>query len=1073
MGWERKRGKLLDLNKLLLNDADNFPVKAGDVSHLNGIRYVITLDSDTRLPRDAAYNLVGTLAHPLNRAVIDRTTNTVVEGYGILQPRVGVSIESAHKSRLASIYSGETGIDIYTRAVSDVYQDLFGEGSFTGKGIYEVKTFQRVLDNRFPCNTLLSHDLIEGTYARAGLVSDIEVIDDYPSHFSAYCRRMHRWVRGDWQILRWLFPKVPDFSGKQVPNPLPLLSRWKIFDNLRRSLIELNLFVLLLAGWFLFPGGALYWTLLTLGLLLIPTCVQLFFSLLPIMRAANLKVFLKERANNFVTGHLQVFVMLVLLPQKTFVQLDAIIRTLARLALTHRNLLEWETAAEAEGSARRKSAVEIYLALTSWFALAVGVSLFAFRPAALPAAIPILVLWQFATLFTRWINRPPRRRNNQLAPEANIFLRLAALATWRFFREFSNAGNNWLIPDRVQEEPTAVVHTLSPTNLGMLLNARLAAHQLGYLTLQELIEQTEETVRSAKRLPRFKGHFLNWYNTQTLQPLPPKFISTVDSGNLAASLLALKQGCLAATQEALFGPQAWQGICDHIAFVARLLNGKTPPVEAVGCIQELQRIIKGVGTEPSEWVAALPSLQKELRKGLAALAVVSPNSADGQQRPMGELAWWMTETLARTERLQRMVETLASWLLPEYRHLAIEESTQEITLNSLPAIAATLEKHLDSAVSQGGETHTAETRESFQSRLNVCVRNSEELTARLHRLADEADELFHAIDFRFLYHRKRKLLSIGYDVEAGEFAKPCYDLLATEARTATLLAVAKGDIGQESWFHLGRAPAAEQGKTSLLSWSGTLFEYLMPLIWMRSYPGTLLDNSVFSVVLCQKKHAKKKGVPWGISEAAFSMRDDGGLYQYRAFGLAGLAQDPDASSDLVIAPYATFLALMVDAPSASGNLKAMHEKGWLGRFGFYESADYSSTPMSAGANYELVRCWMAHHQGMSLLAVCNLQCQSALQRWFHQDPLVMATELLLHEKASMATPEEVSPAANGRLFPLQRKVETLVRSAGQQPGREGRRIFAPFRTSEKAAEQKLMPAMPDPQPNEEEPSPQA
>jgi hypothetical protein len=1017
MGWERKRGKLLDLNKFLLGEEDNFPVKMGDLSVLPQVRYVITLDSDTRLPRDSAYKLIGTMAHPLNRAVINKRTNTVVEGYGILQPRVGVSTESARKSRLASIYSGETGFDIYTCAISDVYQDLFGEGSFTGKGIYEVETFQRVLGNRFPSNALLSHDLIEGIYGRAGLVSDVEVIDDYPSHFSAYCRRMHRWVRGDWQILRWLFPSVPDFHGRRVPNPITLLSRWKIFDNLRRSLIELNLFLLLLAGWFVFLGGALYWTVLFLALLLTPTYVQSFFSLLQIKELNNLKGSLKERANAFITGHLQVFVMLVFLPHKAFVMLDAIVRTLARITFTHKNLLEWETAAEAEAGTRKKTAVEVYLGLTPWFALCAGVSLAFVRPSALTVAAPILLLWLLAGVFSKWINQPTRRRRKPLSPQDTDFLRHVSLATWRYFREFSNSGVNWLIPDRVQENPPAVVHVISPTNLGILLNARLAAYELGYLTISEFVEQTEETIKSAKQLPRFRGHFLNWYDTQTLSPLPPKFVSTVDSGNLAACLWTLKQASLSLLTEPLLSTPKWQGIRDHLSLLQQLLNQKTAPPEVVLHIQTAAVKADGLGEDPTGWFVLLCDLENEIREVMGAISFTKSESGSSEYSPADELSWWLSETLVRIERAKRDVQTFEPWLLPEYRSLLFSVPEQDITLDALPSIIAEMEKQFNESPNHAENDDSAGCLQSLRSRLKVSFDRASELSERLRGLAAEADELLNEMDFRFLYDRKKKLLRIGYDTENHQLAKSFYDLLGSESRTATFIAIAKGDIRQEAWFHLGRARALEQGETVLVSWSGTLFEYLMPFLWMRSYSGTMLNQGMFSAVTCQQKYARKRNIPWGISEAAFSARDHKGIYQYAPFGLPGLAVDPDASMDLVVAPYATLLALLVDASAATQNLMTMWDKGWFGRYGFYESADYSNGPEPGTRDYELVRCWMAHHQGMSLLALCNLLAQSPLQRWFHQEPRVMATELLLHEKIPFTAPEEIATArpSHGRL----------------------------------------------------------
>jgi cyclic beta-1,2-glucan glucanotransferase len=1036
MGWERKRGKLLDLNKLILGEEDNFPVKVGDLSILPHVRYVITLDSDTRLPRDTAYKLVGTLAHPLNRAVIDRKTNTVVEGYGILQPRVGISIESARKSRLASIYSGETGFDIYTRAVSDVYQDLFGEGSFTGKGIYEVATFQRVLGNRFPSNALLSHDLIEGVYGRAGLVSDVAVIDDYPSHFSAYCRRMHRWARGDWQILRWLLPSVPDFFGRRVPNPITLLSRWKIFDNLRRSLIELNLFLLLLAGWFVFPGGAFYWTVLILALLLTPTYIEALIFMLQVRRTNNLKGFLKERTNVFVAGHLQVFVMLVVLPNKAFVMLDAIVRTLTRLAITRRNLLEWETAAEAEAGTRKKTAVEVYLALTPGFALAAGVSLAFLRPSALVAAVPVLSLWLLAGAFTKWIDQPPRRRKKPLETQDVAFLRHASLSTWRYFREFSNAGVHWLIPDRVQEEPPAVVHVISPTNLGILLNARLAAQRLGYLTLTEFIQQTEETISSAKRLPRFGGHFLNWYDVQTLKPLPPNFVSTVDSGNLAACLWTLKQACLELINESLLPRGTWQGIRDHISLVQQLVNQKTLPPEVVLHIQELASRADRIGDDPADWIKPLSGLENQVQEAVAVLRSTKAEAGSDDRCPADDLSWWLSETLARIENMRGSVQTLAPWLLPEYRQLQLANPEQEITLVSLPAIIPDLEKQLNDLPLQAEDGVAAETIQSLRSRLGASLDRAAELSARLQRLALEADELLKEMDFRFLYDRKRKLLRIGYDVDAHQPAKSFYGLLASEARIATFIAIAKGDIRQEAWFHLGRARALEQGEEALVSWSGTMFEYLMPLLWMGSYSGTMLDEGMLSAVACHQKYARKRNVPWGISEAAYSARDHKGIYQYTAFGLPGLAVDPNASKDIVIAPYASFLALLVDSTAAARNLRLMWKNGWFGRFGFYESADYSNGQASGMADYELIRCWMAHHQGMSLLAVCNLLTQFSLQRWFHLEPQVMATELLLCEKVPFTGPEEAGLADRPQRSLHNPEREASIRSSLPEPAHE-------------------------------------
>src|SRR5579875_2457205 len=541
MGWERKRGKLLDLNQLLRNVFDPFPVKTGDLARLPRIRYVITLDSDTQLPRGSAQKMIGAMAHPLNRPVIDPDLNIVTSGYGILQPRVGISVHSASRSRLASIYSGQTGFDIYSRAISDVYQDLYGEGIFTGKGIYDVDALRQVLEHRFPRNALLSHDLIEGAYARAGLASDIEVIDDYPSHYSAYNRRKHRWLRGDWQIVRWIFNKVPDESGRLVENPITLISRWKIVDNLRRSLVEPATFALLIAGWFWLPGGPKFWTLVTLALLFLPIYFRLIFA---IVRAISEKswVVLRDALGDFVTSHASIALHIAFLAHQALVALDAIVRTIIRSSITHTRLLEWETATEAELGIRKRTPVDIDLDWMPVVAIVIGLGLI-LRPQAAPYALPFLVVWACAKLISNWLNRSPHEMQ-ELSEEDRLFLRGLALRTWRYFAEFSNEKNHWLIPDNVQEQPYRIAERLSPTNLGLLFNARQAALEFGYLMLPEFVAQSEATLATLPKLKRVEGHFLNWYDNITLKPLEPLFLSSVDSGNLAASLWSLKQGCL-------------------------------------------------------------------------------------------------------------------------------------------------------------------------------------------------------------------------------------------------------------------------------------------------------------------------------------------------------------------------------------------------------------------------------------------------------------------------------------------------------------------------------------------------
>ena len=836
MGWGRKRGKLLDLNQLLRGTFDAFPVKVGDLSVLPEVRYVITLDSDTQLPRDSAARLIGAIAHPLNRAVVDPGSRIVVEGYGILQPRIGISVQSATRSRLAALYSGQTGFDIYTRASSDVYQDLFGEGIFTGKAIYEVDTFRDVLDRRFPQNALLSHDLIEGAYARAGLVTDIELIDDYPSHFSAYSRRKHRWMRGDWQIMRWLRWRVPDFYGNMIPNPISLISQVKILDNLRRSLLEPSLVLLLLGGWLWLPGRPEYWTAATIVMWCVPVLSGLFFALLrvPLNRRA-LPAWLNDSLRNFRESSLVTMCSLIFLLHQALISLDAIVRSLGRVLVTRKKMLEWETAAEAEAAARSKSTVDVYLEWTPWIAVGLAAGICMLRPGALPAAAPLLALWILSLPFSSWLNRRPHPGRSGLRDEELQLMRESAERISRFFRDWSCPSTNWLIPDSVRETGEVDLR-ISPTNLGMLLNARIAALHLGVMPLAEFVFQTQQTLNCVVRLTKHRGHLLNWYDTQSLEPLQPLFVSTVDSGNLAASLWTLKQAAIAFASE--------------------------------------------------------------------------------------------------------------------------------------------------SAVKHGV---------------------TRELAEELQNIAEQCDRLVREMDFRYLYQRRTKSLSVGYDVGAERLDSSSYNLLASEARIASFVAIAKGDIPQESWFRLGRGHTRFRGEPVLLSWTGTMFEYLMPLLWMRSYPDTIIDRSMKAAVHSQREYGRSRGVPWGISESGYAAGPNG-EYGYAAFGIPELAMKREIPQGLVISPYSSFLAAAVEPSAAVTNLRQMQEFDWFGRYGFYEAISYSRS----GA--EAVRMWMAHHQGMSLLAIVNLLFDNPMRRYFHAEPQVLATELLLHERVPAAALAEVEMA---------------------------------------------------------------
>ncbi|MBZ5666254.1 MAG: glycosyl transferase [Acidobacteriia bacterium] len=985
MGWERKRGKLMDLNNLLRGQFDSFPTKVGNLSALFGVRYVITLDSDTELPRGSARRMVGALAHPLNQAIIDREKGIVVAGYGILQPRVGVSVRSTARSRLATIYSGQTGFDIYTHATSDVYQDLYGEGTFVGKGIYEVQALHQVLHGRFPRNALLSHDLMEGAYARAGLVSDIEVIEDYPSHYSAHNRRKHRWLRGDWQITEWLLPKVPDESRKLVPNPLSNVSRWKILDNLRRSLLEPALFLLFVLGWTSLPGNSSHWTLAIIIILFLPALVQLGYEMaraIALMsRPAAVGAF-----NSFVNASIANLLMVTFLAHQALLSLDAVVRTMVRRLITRQRLLEWETAAEAELAGDKRTMLDIYLNWTPAVAFGLFVLVALTHRIALPAAFPILLLWACSQPISVWLDRPPRAPRKRASGSSQWMLRTAALRIWRYYAEFSTEEHHWLVPDNVEEEGTKAAPRISPTNLGFLLNARQVACEFGYLTVPEFAQQTLRTLATVSQLRRYRGHLLNWYDTRSLAALSPAVVSSVDNGNFVASLWTLQQGCLQLLDEPLLQPQLPEGLLDHLYLTASL--GVLPRRK----FSTLEKGLRG-----GNWLQYLETL------GEGALQEIHPKIANAKHA--AEASWFQEQAEERIRKVRQTVQDYAPWLLPEFAALKdnpgfhLNQAVDGAALERIPYFIDNLALQLQSGASP---TTAGESNDRYQQLLALLPgarARVVDLVSDLKQIAEQAARLAEEMDFSFLLNPRRNLISVAYEVDKQQLVSACYDLLASEARTAYLVAIAKDEIPQESWFLLGRAPVEDQGMVGLLSWTGTMFEYLMPTVWTRIYPNTLLERATTLVVHVQRAYAQDKRVPWGISESACSGRDDAGSYQYFPFGVPQLAIHQETQLGPVISPYSTFLALNIDPASALQNLREMQHKRWLGAYGFYEALDFSPLRgRTRGRHPEVVRCWMAHHQGMSLLSIANYLRGEVVQRWFHSHPRVQATELLLQEK---------------------------------------------------------------------------
>ena len=647
MGHERKRGKLMEFNALLRGGSRAcFSEIVGNTAILPSIKYVITLDTDTQLPRDAARLLVGTMAHPLNRPEFDPVRGVVAKGYSILQPRVGVSLPGARRSWFVRLFAGEAGIDPYTREVSDVYQDVFKEGSFIGKGIYDVDAFQRAMNGRFPENAILSHDLLEACHARSGLVSDVEFYEEYPSRYNVDVDRRHRWIRGDWQITPWLLPRVPGSDARRMANPLSGLSRWKIFDNLRRSLVPVALLLLLLGSWLLLPALGGRGTLLVLAMIALPGLLSGLAHGLRKPIDVPWAMHLREALGSCGRQLAQIFLTLAFLPYDAFISLDAIGRTLLRLLVTRKRLLEWQMSSDSE-RIPRADLTGFYS--TMWIApvvaLTTGLGLVTALPAQLPVALPLLGVWLAAPWIAWWISQPIESPAPDLSAEQWTFLRRTARRTWHFFETFVTAAENWLPPDNYQEVPTPTIASrTSPTNMGLALLANLAARDFGYLSGGGLIRRTEDTLATMQRLERHAGHFYNWYDTRTLRPLLPLYVSSVDSGNLAGHLLTLGSGLREQADAPIFTPQILVGLRDTVGILRDLVPDHAP----------LARLEADLEQSPSHLRAALALLESAAGQAAQIAAAFAPRE--------DELKVWGHILQRSCEEHSEELRSLAPWL---------------------------------------------------------------------------------------------------------------------------------------------------------------------------------------------------------------------------------------------------------------------------------------------------------------------------------------------------------------------------------------------------------------------------
>ncbi len=996
MGYERKRGKLSDLNSILRGKSKGcFSHIIGDQSVFSQIKYVITLDADTQLPMGSAWKLVGTIAHPLNRAWYDEQKQRITKGYGILQPRVTNSMPDETGSLYARMHGNEPGIDPYTRASSDVYQDLFEEGSFIGKGIYEVDVFEKVLEGKFAENSILSHDLIEGCFLRSGLVSDIQLFEKYPTGYDADMKRRSRWVRGDWQIFTWFLPFVHMADGRWHKNPLSALSRWKIFDNIRRSLVPLSLTVLLLLGWLVLPTSML-WTIVVSGIIIFPVIFSSAWNIIRKPKEISVSLHIKNSLRSIGEIFYKTLFALICLPYEAYVNSIAIFRTIWRKLISKKHLLEWNPSGNTK-NIKRNSLVSSYASM--WIELLLPVSIILYLLNTSPSKIfvvgPIVVLWLVAPMITWWMSKPLARQAAALSQNQHFFLRKMARKTWGFFEQFVGPQDNWLPPDNYQEQPIeAIAHRTSPTNIGLSLLANITARDFGYITTGQLIERSANTISTMGKMERYGGHFYNWYDTQSLNPLLPKYISTVDSGNLVGHLLVFRQGLLTIPHRKIISSNTFEGLQDTLSVLIDALDESNREILhafneelKIACQLDLNKI-----TDVKQSAGKLEQVF---------LSVYGNLECDSES----ECYWWIQRMKNQLEQLNAELQIFKPWeLLTTSPHQleGLLSTNQYSTLSELLQSARKMHDEVFFLMTSDNKNVDREWLNSLGTALVASISQAEKQIQTALYLAHESGE-FAELDWDFLFDKTSNLFTIGYNVQERLADLSYYDLLASEVRLGVFAGIAQGKLPEESWFSLGRLLTKLDGSPVLLSWSGSMFEYLMPLLVMPSYQDTLLDQTARAAVDSQINYGKKTGHPWGISESGFNMLSVDSHYQYSAFGVPGLGLKRGLEDDYVISPYATALALMVAPEKACKNLEKLKQNGFEGKHGFYEAVDYTPSRLPRGQNHRIVYSYMAHHQGMSLLSLAYLLLDKPMQKLFEAEPQFQAALLLLQERIPRAT----------------------------------------------------------------------
>lgn len=957
MGWERKRGKIMEFIKFIKGKESNYIDSIEEYSCLKDIKYIITIDADTKLVKNSAYKLIGCIDHVLNKAVIKniRKKNKVIRGYGIVQPKVNVSFKSSLNTIYSKLFVGDVSTSSYNSLSSNIYNDVFSESIFIGKGIFDVDVFDELLWDAIPNNRVLSHDLIEGCFTRVLLSSDISIEEGFPSNILSNFSRIHRWIRGDWQLFPYLF------RGRGIN----LLSKYKIFDNMRRSLIPLSFVICL---FFPFVSnlnfGNYYYGLLVLSLVF-----PLIFDLSSLATINISKDSFLKGFSSLKDKFVQVYVMFSFVPYQAYLVLDAIIKVFVRTIFTKKYILEWKSFSEVE----KKSHKTIYKYIEKMFLnILFGVLILVFS---IRAKFYLMIFPSFAFLTSPiiafYLSRSYGNEKLKINYKQSLFLRSLSRSIFAYFEDFSNEGTNYLVCDNYQEDPAlGIIKRTSPTNIGMSLNSFVIARDFGFITIVDMVDRIKNIINSIDLLPVYRGHLYNWYDIENIVPLGDRYVSTVDSGNLLASYYLCKKSL----EDILNKPIIHKDLIRSFEEMAYLSNNLSEEHLYIDVIKK--------GYECKDYIDYIKFLEEVINQSSNNISKLSKDNIDVYWHiKINESSRnFLNEILNITDRMHE----IQNFRLENFGELFANES-----------IISLKEKLIQF---KNNYNNLSVKNNAVDLKISQVINNVNEIVDNINYLINKIENKINSMDFKFLYNKGKKLMSIGYDCENDLLDENCYDLLASEVRIASFLAISKGDIPIEHWFKLGRIGVNLDGVKTLISWSGTMFEYLMPMLYMKAYPETLFYETYKGCVNEQIKYASRKKIPFGISESCFYEFDNEGNYQYKAFGVPNVSISKDFTN-LVVSPYSSVMSLMVDFKRSMKNINSLNSMGVLGRYGFYESVDFTKD-RNVDRKYSIVKTYMAHHQGMSFMALSNILMDDLCQRRFENILEVNSVCELLTESTS-------------------------------------------------------------------------